>query len=538
MKKIILKLLCMLFFVSAVYGCVGISDKTETESEISIQNSYLTNLNKILPDTEKSQTASEEWYKDAVFYHIWVKAFNDSNGDRIGDIKGITQKLDYIKGIGANAIWLSPIFDCAYKGAEMHGYDTIDFYKINPKFGTKEDLAELLKEAHKKGIKIVFDFVPNLTSENHPWFIEAKKGGAKKSWYVWEKEPSQSWDRAWGGGSWQDVWNRWGDEYYYSAYNGMMPDLNFRNSEVRDEIANVLIYWLNFGFDGARVDSARYLFENGPGMAADQKETHDYYKALRKEVIDKYSAAGYGKMMVAESWTQFETIRDYYGDGKDEFQMSFDFPRAGKIADVVNMSSGAASGIIENYIKMQDEYYPVGYRAATFLCNHDLVASRPATLYNKSEEKQITAAALLMFLPGTPFIYYGNEVGMADGNYDGDMKMRTAMEWEKATGENAVLKKYTEFAHMRSERNSLKRGNFRRISSDKKELLVFEREYEGEKTVIVINFGEKSDSVEVKYDFGGQFEIKSKESSLTVEQNDKTLLKNIEAKSVSIIYIN
>lgn len=528
----------MLCFVSAVYGCVGISDKNETESEISIQNSYLTNLNKILPDTENSKTASEEWYKDAVFYHIWVKAFNDSNGDRIGDIKGITKKLDYIKGLGANAIWLSPILDCAFKGSEMHGYDTIDFYKINPKFGTKEDLAELLKEAHKKGIKIVFDFVPNLTSENHPWFIEAKKGGAKKSWYVWEKEPSQSWDRAWGGGSWQDVWNRWGDEYYYSAYNGMMPDLNFRNSEVRDEIANVLIYWLNFGFDGARVDSARYLFENGPGMAADQKETHDYYKALRKEVIDKYSAAGHGKMMVAESWTQFETIRDYYGDGKDEFQMSFDFPRAGKIADVVNMSSGAAAGIVENYIKMQDEYYPAGYRAATFLCNHDLVASRPATLYSKSEEKQIVAAALLMFLPGTPFIYYGNEVGIADGNYDGDMKMRTAMEWEKATGENAVLKKYTEFAHKRSERNSVKRGNFRRISSDKKELLVFEREYEGEKTVVVINFGEKADSVEVKYDFGGQFEIKSKESSLTVEQNDKTLLKNIEAKSVSIIYIN
>ncbi len=317
-----------------------------------------------------------------------------------------------------------------------------------------------------------------------------------------------------------------------------MPDLNFKNQEVKDEIANVLIYWLNFGFDGARVDSARYLFENGPGMAADQKETHDYYKALRKEVVDKYSSQGYGKMMVAESWTQFETIRDYYGNGSDEFQMSFDFPRAGKIADVVNMSTGAASGIIENYIKMEDEDYPAGYTAATFLCNHDLVASRPATLYKNSEEKEIMAAALLLFLPGTPFIYYGNEIGMADGNYDNDMKMRTAMEWEKASEENSILKKYMEFSAIRNERKSVRRGVFKRIYSNKTELLLIEREYEGEKTIIAINFGDKADTVEVKYDFGEKYEIKSKESSLTIEQNEKTILKNIAPKSVTVIYVN
>ena len=197
------------------------------------EENYFKNIKAISPEKETSLIGNSDWYKDVVFYHIWIKAFNDSNKDRIGDIKGVTEKLDYLSDLGIKAIWISPFLDCAFKGEEMHGYDTIDFYNVNKKFGTKEDLKEMLIEAHKRNIRVIFDFVPNLTSELHPWFVNAKAGGDKKSWYVWEKEPEQSWDKPWGGGNMQDVWNKWGDEYYYSAYNGMMPDLNFRNQDAK-----------------------------------------------------------------------------------------------------------------------------------------------------------------------------------------------------------------------------------------------------------------------------------------------------------------
>lgn len=182
MKKIILCLFCIIGLTVSAEG-------------------YFKNLKEIVPDSKLSMKGEKEWYREAVFYHIWVKAFNDTNGDGVGDINGVTEKIDYLKELGINAIWLSPIFDCAFKGKTMHGYDTVDFYKINSKFGNEEDVDKMITKAHENGIRVIFDFVPNLTSDNHPWFTDAKKGGSKKDWYVWEKNPSQNWEKAWGEGS-------------------------------------------------------------------------------------------------------------------------------------------------------------------------------------------------------------------------------------------------------------------------------------------------------------------------------------------------
>ena len=482
MKKIILCLFCLIGLTALAEG-------------------YFKNLKEIAPDSKLSMKGEKEWYREAVFYHIWVKAFNDSNGDGVGDINGVTEKMDYLKELGINAIWLSPIFDCAFKGKTMHGYDTVDFYKINSKFGNEEDVDKMLTKAHQNGIRVIFDFVPNLTSDNHPWFTDAKKGGSKKDWYVWEKNPSQNWEKAWGGGSWEEVWNRYGDEYYYSAYYSGMPDLNFRNSEVRDEMANVVIYWLNRGFDGTRVDSARYLFENGPGQAADQKETHDYYKAITKEVINKYGDIGYGKMTVTESWTTFENIKEYYGNGKDEFSMAFDFPRVDRMTDAISMTSGASGKLVTDYIEEQNSSYPEGFCAATFLSNHDLAGSRPATIYKGNQEKEIAVAALHLFLSGTPFIYYGNEIGMRDGNYEDDMKMRTKMEWNKSCDSNIVLQKYKEFINIRKSRKSIMLGKFERVKCSNSKIFIFEREYKGEKTFVAINCSKNSENGKSKADY-------------------------------------
>ena len=163
MKKIIIFIYFLIFLLSF------------SESE----ENYFKNIKAISPEKETSLIGNSDWYKDVVFYHIWIKAFNDSNKDRIGDIKGVTEKLDYLSDLGIKAIWISPFLDCAFKGEEMHGYDTIDFYNVNKKFGTKEDLKEMLVEAHKRNIRVIFDFVPNLTSELHPWFVNAKAGGDK-----------------------------------------------------------------------------------------------------------------------------------------------------------------------------------------------------------------------------------------------------------------------------------------------------------------------------------------------------------------------
>ncbi|HOV14266.1 MAG TPA: alpha-amylase family glycosyl hydrolase, partial [Spirochaetota bacterium] len=247
-----------------------LSCKTNSNSKENIS----VKINEISPNNENSLKLEKDWYKDAFFYHIWVRAFNDSNNDGFGDIKGIIEKLDYLNDgnpetkndLGIDAIWLSPIFESFGKGTSIHAYDTIDHYKINEKFGTNDDLELLLKEAHKRRIKVVFDFIPNHISAFHPWFLNAIDEGDKKDWFIWSKNPDKNYGLAWGGGKWSDVWHKVikNKSYFYGCFHRSMPDINSENQNAKNAINNVLIYWLNKGFDGARIDAARYIYEDGP----------------------------------------------------------------------------------------------------------------------------------------------------------------------------------------------------------------------------------------------------------------------------------
>lgn len=481
--------LLVTFFLLSVSFIFGVSDK------------YF-DLKAILPvdpDEKSSLKADAGWYNDSVFYHLWIKGFADSDGDGIGDLKGIISKLDYLNDgnpetkndLGITGIWLSPVFECDYKGANMHGYDTIDYYNVNSTFGTNEDLEQLLVEAHKRGIRIIFDYVSNHVSDKHPWFLEAKDGGKKKKWFIWDKKPDTGWQSAWGGGNWGSVWHKWEDSYFYGAFWKGMPDLNFNNKEARTAITNVMIYWLNKGFDGVRMDAVRYIYEDGPGLAADRPKTHDYLKKL-KTIVNEYDQYGYKKMMVSEAWTDFDTIKDYYGDGKDEFDMSFDFPMAYIIKDAV--TSGADSktkGIVE-YVNKQIATYPEGFRTALFITNHDEVAERPGTLYKEDSAKIKLAGALSLLLPGTPFIYYGNEIGMKNGDLKGDQRLRTMLDWaevEKQIKTNgSVFQSYRDLVDLKNKSNALKNGGFTALETGVKKTIAFVRTVPEEDLLVVCNF--------------------------------------------------
>lgn len=497
-----------LFFIFLIFSCKT-TIKQNNESE-----NYFGNFNKLSPNSELSLKSDKNWYKDTVFYHIWVKAFNDSNGDGIGDIKGITQKLDYLVDLGINGIWLSPIFDCFYKGDNMHGYDTIDYYKINPKFGTEEDVIELIKEAHKRGIRIIFDYVVNHSSNMHPWFLDSKENGEKRDWYVWNKQPQKKndkkkWGRPWeSGGKWTSVWHKEGDSFYYGAFSRSMPDLNLKNRATREAMANVLVYWLDKGFDGIRIDAARYIVEDGPEEAADRPDTHLFFKKLRKDILDLYDQYGFSKMMVAESWTDANKILPYYGDGSDEFHMCFDFPYAYSIIDVVKAGFKSSSKVnnFSNYMEFLHFTYPENGQPGTFLSNHDNVASRPMSEYKNNKKRAILAFALNIFAKGSPFVYFGNEIGMTNGEgVKGDMRFRTPFKWdmvdEQKKDKDSIFNWHKRLIDLKRSYKALRVGYYKRVLSSDPKVLSFLRYYNDEYILIVVNF--KEEPANVILDFSG-----------------------------------
>lgn len=358
------------------------------------------------------------WWNNTAFYHIWVKSFYDSDGDGCGDLKGIQQKLDYIKDLGCDGIWLSPIFECAYKGKDvssnMHGYDVTDHYKVNNLFGTESDVEDLINACHAKGIKIIFDFVPNHVSSKHPWFEASANGTSKDSWFLWN-----SVKLAWNPMGSTNTWHQYGNRYYYGAFNGSMPDLNYRNAEVREEMKNVVRYWLNKGFDGIRVDAVRYLVEYS-SLYIDTADSHDWYKELRS-VLNEYNSP---KFMVCEAWVENDRTRlDRYFGNDDEFNMVFDFDAGRAIVNSVkNKRDSLASSIRKN----PSDKMVYG----TFLGNHDEYLSRIGTVFASDYKKINQATALSLLRPTVPFIYYGNELGQKESSYGGDQRLRGPFDWD------------------------------------------------------------------------------------------------------------
>ncbi|HSP17287.1 MAG TPA: alpha-amylase family glycosyl hydrolase [Thermoanaerobaculia bacterium] len=377
---------------------------------------------------------NHDWANGAVFYEIFVRSFKDSNGDGVGDLNGLIEKLDYLNDgnpatstdLGIDAIWLMPVFE----SPSYHGYDTVDYETIARDYGSNADFQRLLSEAHHRGIRVIVDYVMNHTGSEHPWFIDSASSptSAKRDWYVWSST-DQGWTQPWGGSN--PTWHPKNGAWFYGVFWAGMPDLNYRTPAVRREMERIARLWLQQGVDGFRLDATRHLIEDGPGAAqTDTPETH----ALLKEFATFVRQTKPESILVAENWTDTPIIATYYGStaaikGGDEMPMNFDFPLAAAIVEGVN--AGRANGIADKLREIL-RTYPQGIIDAPFLTNHDQV--RLATVFGNNTSKMKNAAAILLTLPGAPFLYYGEEVGLQNGPTSGDESKRTPMPWDNANG--------------------------------------------------------------------------------------------------------
>ena len=364
----------------------------------------------------KKAKAPKDWWRDKVFYQIFPRSFRDSDGDGIGDIKGILQKLDYLKtskqgkGLGITGLWLTPIF----ASPSYHGYDVTNYRKLNPLYGNRKIFKALLDNAHKRGIRVVLDLMVNHTSKKHPWFVKSAKSRTSpyREWYVW-RDTNPGWTQPWG--KWP-VWHRAGAQFYYGIFWSGMPDLNLAHPPTKNEMFSIASYWLQQGIDGYRLDAARHLFANGPGEGQnDQPQTHTFWQAFHKNM--KKTAPK--SLMLGEVWAPTKALKTYCR--KDEFDLLFHFP----LAKAIQMAVSAMEA--KPIWKVIKASIPT-HCWATFLSNHDQV--RWATRLMGQTKMLRMGAWLLMTLPGTPFIYYGEELGMTNGPQKGDPGKRTPMPWD------------------------------------------------------------------------------------------------------------
>ena len=449
-----------------------------------------------------------DWAEGAVFYEIFVRSFADSNGDGIGDLQGLISRLDYLNDgdpatttdLGIDGIWLMPVFE----SPSYHGYDTVDYETIERDYGTNADFQQLLEEAHRRGIRVIIDFVVNHSSSQHPWFIESASSPAspKRDWYVWS-DVAHGWNQPWGGNN--TTWHARNGAYYYGVFWGGMPDINWSNAAAKAEMLRLASHWLRQGVDGYRLDATRYLIETGPGPGqADTPETHQALKDLATAVRRTKPEA----ILVAENWTTTPIIATYYGStaviqGGDEMPMNFNFPLAESIVRGVN--AGSASGITSTIQQMQ-ALYPAGVLDAPFLTNHD--HRRVASELGNNAAKLRNAAAILLTLPGVPFLYYGEEVGLLNGPTSGDESKRTPMPWTPQGGfssatpwfayapgietanvasqrndSSSLLARYRSLIGVRKSSRALQKGSLELVGNSA-QLLAFLRR-DGDETVLV-----------------------------------------------------
>ncbi|MCK6547107.1 alpha-amylase [Myxococcota bacterium] len=361
------------------------------------------------------------WWRNAVAYEVFVRSFADSDGDGIGDLRGLTSKLDYLNDgqpggtdLEVDALWLMPI----HPSPSYHGFDVTDYRGINPDYGTMEDFETFVAAAQRRGIKVLLDFVLNHSSAEHPWFVESKDPTSpKRSWYVWADGPEPpAWRRPWDNAM---VWYPYEDDFYYALFAIDIPDLNLANPDVEAEMTDTMRFWLSKGVDGFRVDAARYFIEGPDGELADRRETHDYMKRTRYTIHQEYPDA----LWVAEAWVTVNTLKDYYGEG-NEYQLAFSFDLAAAIKQ--SIANGNADALLFA-LRAADAAYPDRGFEAPFLGNHD--QERVMITFRNDLAKMRLAAAVLFALPGTPFIYYGEELAMRGGRTPREQDKRTPMRW-------------------------------------------------------------------------------------------------------------
>lgn len=439
--------------------------------------------------SEKEQPLPDqgEWWSNRVFYEIFVRSFYDSDGDGIGDFQGIIAKLDYLQeDLGINGIWLMPI----NQSPSYHGYDVSDYYDVNSEYGTLEDYKELIDECHKRDIKIIMDLVMNHSSIEVNWFNE------NKDWYIWNSEKTPS-TGPWG----QNIWYPKDGEYYYSVFDRIMADLNYTNNEVTEEMHNIIRFWLETGVDGFRLDALKYMVETD-GQLENTEETHQWLE----DFYNYYKSINPAALTVGEVWDSMENILPY---SRDETDICFEFSLADAMVSAVKTARkgnliAAWNRVLENYDK--NDY-------ATFLTNHD--QNRLVSQLMNSRELAKNAAFLLLTSPGTPFIYYGEEIGMRGVKPDEDIRrpfhwfegprdgFTTGFPWrwqessfpdslaDQMEDDSSLFHTYKDLIDLRKSYRALRTGDMKLLTTSSPSVFAFIREDSDQTVLTLINLGKR-----------------------------------------------
>ena len=485
-----------------------------------------------------------EWWREEVVYQVYPRSFADSSGDGLGDLRGITGRLPYLKWLGVNAVWISPFYTSPMVD---FGYDISDHKDVHPTFGTLASFDALVAGAHSQNLKVILDYVPNHTSAEHPWFVESlsSKDAPRRDWYLWaDPKPDggspNNWLSLFGGPAW--TFDRTTDQFYYHAYLEQQPDLNWRNPEVRAAMLNVLRFWLKRGVDGFRVDALRQLVKDDrlrdnppnpgwcpgqnpydaflPTYSSERPEGHEAIREMRA-VLAEY---GEDRLLVGELYLPVERLVDYYGEDGSGVHLPLNFNL---------ISTPWEAGAIANLIDSYEAVLPLGRWPNWVLGNHD--RSRIASRVGSAQAR--VAAVLLLTLRGTPTLYYGDEIGMTDvpipaekvrdpweknvpGIGVGRDPARTPMQWNG--GPNAgfcppalepwlpvaedhatvnvaaqvgdcgsMLTLYRSLIALRRRESALSMGSYTPIIA-RGDLLAYAREYEKRRLLVILNLGSES----------------------------------------------
>ena len=498
------------------------------------------------PPTSSLTVGSDpQWYKDAVIYELHVRAFFDSDGDGSGDFPGLTQKLDYLADLGVTALWLLPFYPSPGKD---DGYDIADYTSVKAEYGTLRDVKVLIKEAHRRGLRVITELVCNHTSDQHPWFQRARhapKGSAARDFYVWSDNPELYKDariifKDFERSNW--TWDPIAEQYYWHRFYHHQPDLNFDNPRVRQEVKKAFEFWLDLGVDGLRLDAIPYLYERDGTNCENLPETHAFLRELRAHIDANYS----DRMLLAEANQWPEDAVAYFGND-DECHMCFNFPVMPRMFMAVRMEDRFPLYDILD----QTPQLPENSQWAVFLRNHDEltlemvtdeerdymyrvyahdpqmrinlgIRRRLAPLLNNNRRRIELLNGLLFALPGTPVLYYGDEIGMGDNVYLGDRNgVRTPMQWsgDRNAGFSAANRQrlflpvitdpeyHYEAVNVEAQQNNPQsllwwmkrlialrknyrafgRGSLTFLHPENRRIVAFVREYEGERILVVAN---------------------------------------------------
>jgi len=451
-----------------------------------------------------ASTENIPWYKDAVFYEIFVRSFADSDGDKVGDLIGLTQKINYLNtgskesenDLKIDAIWLMPIFS----SVSYHGYDVTDYYDINPEYGILEDFENFISEAHKRGIKVILDLVVNHTSSKHPWFISASSSYTSpyRDYYVWSTQKPDKGP--------VNLWYQKPTGYYYALFWSEMPDLNFDNPKVREEVKKIAKFWIEKGVDGFRLDAAKHIYDENYKNISWWQEFYSYLRGIKPDIY-----------LVGEVWDNEFTIAEYYKG----LPSNFNFPLSDKI--ISSVANQKDLGIVEfiNYERDLFRENNSDFADAIFLRNHD--QNRVKTGFGGNIDKAILAASIYLTLPGTPFIYYGEEIGMEGAKPDeyirepfkwtDNMKSPEQTYWIKPfynlpnngtsvetldKDPKSILNQYRKLIRSRINHKALALGDIEKVKTKDNSTLAYIRYYGDEKILVIHNLNRVQNTFSLK----------------------------------------